>query len=107
LVEDSFRNEEEEEETSILTDKMYAIIMGDELTTLAEAKRSPDWPKWQKSMKEELDAMNEMGTWELVPKPPGAVPISNRWTFIRKQNKEGNVILSAISGEGIRAMIRI
>jgi hypothetical protein len=49
LVEDPFRDEEEEEETSLLMDKMYAIITGDELTTLAEAKRSPDWPKWQKS----------------------------------------------------------
>jgi hypothetical protein len=79
LVEFPFGDEEEEEETSFLTDEMYAIIAGDELTTLAEAKRSPNWPKWQKSMKEELDVLNEMGTWELVPKPPGTVLISNKW----------------------------
>jgi hypothetical protein len=107
LVEDPFRDEEEEEETSLLTDKMYAIIVGDELTTLAEAKRSPDWPKWQKSMKEDL---LEIGTAPGGFGTSSQVPISfsvSNWTFIRKQNKEDNMILSAISGEGIRAMIRI
>jgi hypothetical protein len=70
---------------------MYAIIVGDELTMLAEAKRSPNWPEWQKYM-EELDMLNEMGTWKSLPKPPDAVPISNKWTFIRKQNKEEEIV---------------
>jgi len=30
-----------------------------------------------------------MGTWKLVNKPPGAVPINNKWVFMKKQNKEG------------------
>jgi hypothetical protein len=89
--------EEEDDETSLTfealsIEELYALIAGDELTTLQEAKRSPDWPEWQKSMKEELDVLSEMGTWELVPKPPNAVPISNKWTFLRKRNKEGEIV---------------
>ena len=70
---------------------MYAIIAGDELNSLAEAKRSPDWPEWEKSIKEELNTLDGKGTWELVQKPPGVVPISNKWTFVRKRDKEGEI----------------
>ena len=30
-----------------------------------------------------------MGTWELVQKPPDAIPIKNKWVFLKKRNKEG------------------
>ena len=30
-----------------------------------------------------------MGTWKLVEKPVGAMPIANKWVFTKKQNKEG------------------
>jgi hypothetical protein len=84
---------EEEEETFLIDDEEpYAIIAGDKLTSLREAKDSPDWHIWQKTMDIELDVLKEMGTWELVPKPLGAVPISNKWTFVKKRNKEGEVI---------------
>ena len=33
-----------------------------------------------------------MGTWRLVEKPPNAIPIANKWTFIKKRNKAGEVI---------------
>ena len=66
--------------------------MGDELTSLNEAKRSADWPEWEKAMQAELKQLNQMGTWELVDKPPDAVPISNKWVFIRKRNKIGQII---------------
>ena len=33
-----------------------------------------------------------MGTWKLVEKPPDAVPIANKWTFVRKRNKAGEII---------------
>jgi hypothetical protein len=53
-------------------------ITRDELTSLKDAKSSPDWPEWEKAMKIELDSLLEKGTWELVQKPPDAVPISNK-----------------------------
>ena len=33
-----------------------------------------------------------MGTWRLVEKLPNAIPIANKWTFIKKRNKAGEVI---------------
>ena len=33
-----------------------------------------------------------MGTWKLVEKPPYAVPIANKWMFVRKRNKAGEII---------------
>src|SRR5580704_13019498 len=44
-----------------------------------------------KSIQEELNTLHKMGTWELVQKPPGIIPISNKWTFVRKQNKQGEI----------------
>ena len=34
--------------------------------SLEEAKRSPEWPEWEKAIKIELDQLTEMGTWNLV-----------------------------------------
>ena len=59
----------------LTTNIINSIITGDELTSLNEAKRSADWPKWEKAMQAELKQLNQMGTWELVDKPPNAVPI--------------------------------
>jgi hypothetical protein len=33
-----------------------------------------------------------MGTWELVERPPDAIPIANKWRFVRKRNKAGEII---------------
>jgi hypothetical protein len=33
-----------------------------------------------------------MGTWELVDKPKDPHLIGNKWVFIKKMNKEGEVI---------------
>jgi hypothetical protein len=83
---------EEEDSFLIDEDKTYAIIAGDELTSLKEAMDSPDWPTWHKSMDVELQALAEKETWELVEKPPDAVLLPNKWTFVKKRNKEGEVV---------------
>jgi len=33
-----------------------------------------------------------MGTWKLVDKPPGIVPIANKFVFAKKKDKEGNLL---------------
>jgi hypothetical protein len=43
-------------------------------------------------MGEELGMLTGMGTWELVDKPPEAVLIPNKWTFVKKRNKEGEIV---------------
>ena len=70
---------------------VYAVIAGDELTSLSEARQSPEWETWKTAMDDELKLLREMGTWELVQKPPEAIAIPNKWTFVRKRNKEGTV----------------
>ena len=43
---------DEETNDAILTsdDQQYAIIAGDELTSLKDAKQSPDWPEWERAV---------------------------------------------------------
>jgi hypothetical protein len=86
-LEDAF--DEGDDQTSLITKETYAVMAGDELNSLAEAKHTPDWPKWWKGMEEEIKMLNEKGTWKLVEKPPDVIPISNKWTFVRKGDKEG------------------
>jgi len=71
-------DEQDEQETFLTIEEVYVIIAGDELTSLDEAKNSPVWPQWQIAMQEELDLPKEMGTYEMVQKPPDTVPITNK-----------------------------
>ena len=49
---------------------------------------SPDWPEWEAAIHSELDQLQRMGTWQLVDKPVGAIPITNKWVFAKKRNKD-------------------
>jgi hypothetical protein len=69
-----------------------ALIAGDELNSLNEAKSSQDWPEWRKAIDEELKLLNEMGTWELVEKLLDAITIPNKWTCVKKRNKSNQVV---------------
>jgi hypothetical protein len=90
-LEDPFEEEDTEEEISLLWDdkeEVLAIIAGDKLTSLQDAMQSQDWLMWNI----ELKLLKEMGTWEMVQKPPEAKALPNKWTFIKKCNKEGNIV---------------
>ena len=73
-------------------EEVYAIIAGDELTSLKDTKNSSDCPEWEIAIQAELDLLKEKGTWGLVDKLPDAIPIANKWVFIKKCDKEGKVI---------------
>ena len=45
-----------------------------------------------KAIQNELTQFQQMGTCRLVNKPPNAIPIANKWTFIKKRNKIREVI---------------
>jgi hypothetical protein len=64
---------EEEEENFLSMEEAFAMIAGDKLTSLKEAKESPEW---EQAMQEQLDLLKEMGTWEIVQKPLDVVPIA-------------------------------
>ena len=56
-------------------------IEGLEPQSLAAAKKSPDWPAWEKSIQEELDVLKAAGTWKPVDPPDGANIIGSKWVF--------------------------
>jgi hypothetical protein len=58
---------------------------------LTEAKRRPDWPLWEKAIKEELATLKKAGTWRLKEAPPEANVISSKWVFKIKKDAMGNI----------------
>jgi hypothetical protein len=74
---------------SVAKEEAFTIIPGDDCHSLKEAQVSPEWPEWERAIRTELEQLHHMGTWKLVEKPVSAVPISNKWVFAKKRNKEG------------------
>jgi hypothetical protein len=58
--------------------------------SLREAMCSPEWPEWEKAIQVELNTLEMMGTWELADRPEGRKPITNKWVFVKKYDKDGN-----------------
>ena len=48
-------------------------------------------PEWQLAMSEELAALDRTGTWDLVPLPPHAIPITCKWVFKIKTKLDGSI----------------
>src|SRR3984885_14947757 len=60
--------------------------------SLAEAKRRPDWPLWEKAIHEELALLQETGTWELTNPPAGANIVGSKWVYCTKKDAARNII---------------
>ena len=58
---------------------------------MKEARRSIEWPEWEKAIKAKLAQLKKMGTWRLVEKPKHTIPITNKWVFAKKRNKAGQL----------------
>ena len=56
--------------------------------TFAEAFQNPDW---NKAMEEEIAALKQNQTWELVPKPRDVEPISCKWVYKIKRRTDGSI----------------
>ena len=65
---------------------------GLEPRNLAEAKCGPDWLRWREGMEEELNALKEYTTWEIVDDLKNANIVSCRWTYVLKKDSSGNII---------------
>ena len=81
-----------DEDIEMSSDIIYAIITGDKLTSLKDVQRSPEWPQWQRAMETELHQLRSMNTWCLVDKPTNAILIANKWVFMCKQDKLGEIV---------------
>jgi hypothetical protein len=74
-LQNPFLVEEYDKITFLASNEIYAVIASDVLNSLRAVKNSPNWSEWQKSMCKEMELLKEKGTWELVLKPPNAVPL--------------------------------
>jgi hypothetical protein len=63
-----------------------------EPTSLADAKRRPDWPRWEEGIREELATLQAAGTWELADLPAGANLVGSKWVFRAKKDAAGNIV---------------
>ena len=84
------------QEASLFAETIYAAFNETGLAlenpmTLNEAKRSADWQQWEKAIETELDQLQQMGTWNLVDLPEGRKAIGNKWVFLRKYSKTGEL----------------
>jgi hypothetical protein len=60
--------------------------------TVDEARKQPDWPRWDKAIKAELKSLDDAHTWDVVPRPPkGTNVVDYKWVFKIKKNSAGEI----------------
>ena len=84
------------QEASLFAEIVYAAfnqsgLAPDNPFSLKEAKATAEWPQWEKAIETELDQLQTMGTWDLVDLPEGRQAIGNKWVFLKKYSKTGEL----------------
>ena len=64
---------------------------GLEPVTIDDAKRRPDWPKWEEAINAELKSLDDAHTWNVVKCPQNTNIISCKWVFKIKKNSAGEI----------------
>lgn len=59
--------------------------------TYSEAMSSPEKEEWLKAMEEEVESINDNGTWDLVSLPPGRKAVSCKWVYKIKYGIDGQI----------------
>ncbi|CAL9022062.1 unnamed protein product, partial [Prunus brigantina] len=68
-----------------------------QLTSISEPdtpshfKQALGHPAWQQAMTEEIQALDQQGTWTLVPPPPNTNVMGCKWIFKIKKNADGTI----------------
>ena len=65
------------------------LMSAEEPTTFAVVERDA---AWRKAMLEEMEAIEQNGTWDLVDPPAGCRPIGLKWVFKVKRDERGAVV---------------
>ena len=84
----------DEEEAGIIENReeSFTVIPDNDCHSLCQARESQEWPEWEQAIQTELKQLENKGTWELVEKPKGVVPMVNKFVFAKKRDKEGKLI---------------
>jgi len=61
-------------------------------STIRQVKQSKFSKYWIQAMDDEMNSLIKNNTWELVPKHPDIKPISGKFIFTLKRDKDGNVV---------------
>ncbi|GAA0150606.1 hypothetical protein LIER_09513 [Lithospermum erythrorhizon] len=67
---------------------LAAITAGSELKSYKEAVVDP---KWREAMQREISALEDNGTWSMVPFPESKTPLGTHWVFKLKYNFDGSI----------------
>lgn len=59
--------------------------------TFEEVQKREDREQWMNAMKDELNSLKKIGTWDLVNIPDGRKPIGCKWVFKIKTDASGNI----------------
>jgi hypothetical protein len=60
---------------------------------MAECKKRSDWDKWKEAIEVEIASLNKRKVFSAVrPTPPGILPVGYKWVFVRKRNKNNEVV---------------
>ena len=96
-LEDILDDDDDEDERMSSAEAAYQAFTKTNLRrgdpkSLKEAKESPKWPNWEKAVQAELDQLHDMGTWKLVDPPENRTPMTNKWIFVKKLGKDGELL---------------
>ena len=61
------------------------------LTIPSNVHEALDHPGWRQAIIDEIQALENNGTWELIPLPPGKTTVSCRWVYTVKVGPNGEV----------------
>lgn len=56
-----------------------------------EAKKRPDWPKWEEAIGSEIKSLTRNGTWEIVDRPRTGNVVDPKWVLRVKKNAAGEI----------------
>ena len=73
----------------LLDDPELLLVSAEEPPTFTMAERDANW---RRAMLEEMRAIEDNGTWELVDPPVGCRPIGLKWVYKVKRDERGAIV---------------
>ncbi|OIT02030.1 putative mitochondrial protein, partial [Nicotiana attenuata] len=74
-----------------LSSTSRSMITSPDSSVPKKVKEALNHPKWSDAMLEEIHALEDNHTWDLVDLPKGKKPVGYKWVFTVKVNPDGSV----------------